>query len=65
VQQHWNEKQKAFRKRTLRILDPVPQIRDILLADDDLETKRNRMRKALTAILINSYDKRPDIPSLE
>jgi lysine 2,3-aminomutase len=65
VQQHWKEKQRAFRKRTLRILGPVPQIRDILLAEGDLETKRNRIRTALTAILVNSYEKRPDIPSLE
>jgi lysine 2,3-aminomutase len=65
VQQHWKEKQRAFRKRTLRILGPVPQIRDILLAEGDLETKRSRIRTALTAILVNSYEKRPDIPSLE
>lgn len=65
MQQHWSEKQRELRKRTLRVLDPVSQIRDILLADDDLETKRNRIRTALTAILVNSYEKRPDIPSLE
>ncbi|MGD9007781.1 MAG: KamA family radical SAM protein [Desulfobacteraceae bacterium] len=65
MQQHWNEKQKAFRKRTLRILGPVPQIRDILISGDNLETKRSRIRTALTAILVNSYEKRPDIPSLE
>lgn len=63
--QQLREKQEEFRKRTLRILEPVPQIRDILLADDDLETKRNRMRTALTAILVDSYEKTPDQPSLE
>jgi lysine 2,3-aminomutase len=65
LQQHLSEKQKEFRKRTLRLLEPVPQIRDILLGDDDIETKRIRMRAALTAILVNSYEKTPDLPSLE
>ncbi len=65
MQQHWNEKQQAFRKRTLRILAPVPQLRDILIADDDLETKRKRIRTALTAILVDSYEQTPDLPSLE
>jgi lysine 2,3-aminomutase len=65
VKQHRSEKRNAFHKRTLRILGPVPQIRDILLADDDLETKRNRIRTALTTILVNTYEKTPDIPSLE
>jgi lysine 2,3-aminomutase len=65
MQKHWSEKQKELRKRTLRILGPVPQIRDILLADEDLETKRDRIRTALAAILVNSYEKTPDLPSLE
>jgi lysine 2,3-aminomutase len=65
VQQAWSEKQNEYRKRTLRILGPVPQICEILLSDDDLERKRNRIRSALTAILVISYEARPDIPSLE
>jgi lysine 2,3-aminomutase len=65
MQQDWSEKQKALRKRTLRILEPAPQIREILIANNDLETKRNRIRSALIAILVNSYEKRPDLPSLE
>lgn len=65
MQQYWSEKQKTFRKRTLRILGPVPQIREILLAGDDLETKRSRIRTALSDILVDSYEKRPDLPSLE
>jgi lysine 2,3-aminomutase len=65
VQQHSSEKQNEYRKRTLRILDPVPQICEALLTDDDLESKRNQIRAALTAILVHSYEARPDIPSLE
>ena len=59
------DKQEEFRRRTLRILNMMPEIRDILLSENDLEAKRNMVRTALTAIQVNSYDETPDMPSLE
>lgn len=59
------EKVKEFQKRTLRILDKAPQIRDILLSKNKLEKKRMMVRSALTAIQVSSYDKTPETPSLE
>lgn len=57
--------QERYKRRTLRILEPVPEITEVLLSEDDLETKRRRMRNALTAILAGSHEKIPDLPSLE
>lgn len=59
------EKQEEYRKRTLRILEPVPEIRDILTSKIGFETRRKRLRTALNAILVNTYDEKPDIPSLQ
>jgi lysine 2,3-aminomutase len=65
VKYYRKEKQEEFRRRTVRILDMVPDIRNILLGDDNLETKRDKVRTALNAILVNSYHDTPDMPSLE
>lgn len=65
MQSRWKEKQKEFQKRTLRMLDSAPQILDILLSGEDIETKRDRIRRSLTDILTNSYQDTPDLPSLE
>jgi len=59
------EKQIELSKRTLRVLSTVPQIIELLLANDDIETKRNQIRKALAAILVSSYEESPALPSLE
>jgi lysine 2,3-aminomutase len=59
------EKQEEFRKRTVRMLDRVPDIRNILIGNGDLETKCDKIRAALNAILVDSYHKTPDMPSLE
>lgn len=59
------EKLGEFRKRTMRILDQAPQIKDILLSGNDLESKRHQMRTTLTGILTAAYDETPDTPSLE
>ncbi len=59
------EKQEEFSRRTLRILNMVPDIRDILCTKQGLEAKRNKIRATLNAIMANTYDETPDIPSLE
>ncbi len=61
----WDKKQEEFRKRVLRILEPVPSIKDILLSKEDVDTKRTRIRSALSDLLVNSYEETPDLPSLE
>ncbi|MEJ2154445.1 MAG: KamA family radical SAM protein [Desulfobacteraceae bacterium] len=61
----WDKKREEFRKRVLRTLEPVPSIKEILLAKDDLNTKRTRIRSALSDLLVNSYEETPDLPSLE
>lgn len=65
MKQQWKHQQEEYRRRTLRRLDQVPQIRDIFLSGDDLKTKRSKVRQALSAILVHSYEETPDLPSLE
>jgi lysine 2,3-aminomutase len=57
-----NEK---IRKRLLKILDMVPDLKDILLSDSSLEVKRNRIREYLSNMLIAKFDDDPKIPPLE
>lgn len=62
---HRKDKQEKFRKRTLRILDPVRELLDILLSGADLKVTRKRIRAALISILVNIYEETPDLPALE
>jgi len=65
VNDKWEKKIEEYQRRTLRILEPMPALRSILLSNDDIETKRNRIRSTLSDVQVNSYDETPDLPSLE
>lgn len=65
MQKPGKDKLDELQQRTLRILEPVPKVRDILDSDEPLETKRQKIRRALTDILANCYEDDPDLPSLE
>jgi len=54
-----------YRNRLLKFLSPVPSIQAILTTEEDLETKRDKIRRALTDILVTSYEQDPNLPSLE
>ncbi len=56
-------KEKA-KKRLLSILEMVPSLKKIIVSDDSLEKKRKKIRNLLNAMLINTYDDNPDLPSL-
>lgn len=51
--------------RLLKVLDMTPQLKDILLSDDPLEKKRERIRSWLAQKLSDSYEENPDIQPLE
>ena len=53
------------RDRLLRILEISPQIRDVLVSEGDLESKRIRIQKVLDEMLSISYNKDVSMPTLE
>ncbi len=56
--------EEKARKRLLTILEPIPPLKKILVSKDPLEKKRKKIRSLLNAMLINTYDDNPDLPSL-
>jgi lysine 2,3-aminomutase len=56
---------KQAKDRILKILEIVPTLRDILLADRALEEKRRDIRYFLSDILMKTFEDDPAIPPLE
>ena len=54
-----------LKNKLLRILDQIPSFKDIMLADDNLEVKRKKIRKLLAEKLISTFDDMPEIPPLK
>ena len=54
-----------YKIRLLNILNMVPEFKEILQMDMDIQEKRILIRKWLTRILEESYSQHPEIPSLE
>ncbi len=53
------------RKRILKILRNVPELEEILLSEEDLETKRQKIKYFLSDILMATFEDHPTIPPLE
>ena len=58
------EKEK-IRKRLLKALEISPQVKDVLVSPDSLETKRTRIKRVLDDMLSLSFDKDPSMAPLE
>jgi len=58
-------KRADIRKKLLKVLDIAPEIRDILLADADIEEKRRQIRYFLADMLNAAFEDEPTIPPLE
>jgi lysine 2,3-aminomutase len=56
---------ESIQKKMIRLLDHVPELKEILLSDDDLELKRQKMRYFLSDILFATFEDNPKIPPLE
>ena len=56
---------KRVRERLLEIFDCIPAIRDILLAKEDIEKKREKIVAQLNTMLIATFDDDPSIPPLK
>ncbi len=57
--------QQAIRKRLLRILEGVPDLKTILLSTDPVPEKRTRLRYFLSDTLFSTFEDDPAIPPLE
>ena len=57
--------EKEVRERLLGILDHTPALKEILLSSDSVETKRGKIRKFLSDMLIATFEDNPSIPPLE
>lgn len=57
--------QDDFRVRLMESLDEVPDIKNILLSSDSLEEKRRKIRLVLSEILVQGYDRNPDLPEMK
>jgi len=56
---------KRIIRRLLNILSEVPSLKEILVSDDPLEEKREKVRELLTKKLIATFDDNPILPSLK
>jgi len=56
---------KRVRERLLEIFDCIPAIRDILLAKEDIENKREKIVAQLNTMLIATFDDDPSLPPLK
>ena len=56
---------KRIRKKLVKLLEVSPPLKEILLSEDTLESKRNRIRTFLADMLVVTFDDDPTIPPLE
>lgn len=56
--------QKA-KARILKILETIPELKEILVGDASLESKRYKIRKLLSIKFMDSFEDDPELPSLK
>ncbi|MCJ7579967.1 MAG: KamA family radical SAM protein [Candidatus Aminicenantes bacterium] len=54
-----------LKNKLLRILDQIPPLKEIMIADDDLEEKRKKIIKLLAEKLDSTFDETLEIPALK
>jgi len=57
--------EQRIKKRLLKTLEPIPQLKKILSSKDPLEKKRAKVRALLNSLLIKTFDDNPTLPSLK
>ncbi len=57
--------QERIKKRVLKTLEPIPQLKKIMASKDPLEKKRSKIRALLNLLLIKTFDDNPTLPSLK
>lgn len=57
--------EEQFKKRLLKTLEPLPELKKILTSEDLLEEKRIKIRGLLNSLLIKTFDDNPTLPSLK
>ncbi len=57
--------QERIKKRVLKTLEPIPQLKKIMASKDPLEKKRSKIRALLNSLLIKTFDDNPTLPSLK
>jgi lysine 2,3-aminomutase len=57
--------EQRIRKRVLKTLEPIPELKKILASKDPLEKKRAKVRALLNSLLIKTFDDNPTLPSLK
>lgn len=54
-----------IKKRLLKSLEMVPAFKQIMISEDPLEEKRTKIKELLNQMLIDTYEDRPNLPSLK
>ena len=54
-----------LKNKLLRILDQIPPLEEIMISNDVLEVKREKIIKMLAEKLISTFDETPEIPTLK
>lgn len=57
--------EEKIRTRLLRILDIIPDMKDIFVSSASLEEKRTRIRSLLTRKFMDAFEDNPELPSLK
>jgi lysine 2,3-aminomutase len=57
--------EQRTKTRLLKILDTSPDLKEILISQDSLEEKRNKIRKVLSRKFMDLFEDNPDMPSLK
>jgi lysine 2,3-aminomutase len=57
--------EERIKKRVLKTLEPIPQLKKIMASKDPLEKKRAKVRALLNSLLIKTFDDNPTLPSLK
>ncbi len=58
-------KKEKIQKKIIKVLDNVPELKEIILSSDPIDVKRKKIRYFLSDILIATFDDDPTIPPLE
>jgi lysine 2,3-aminomutase len=57
--------EERLKNRALKALEPLPELKRILISKVPLEKKRTKIRELLNSLLIKTFDDHPTLPSLK